>query len=279
MVMHSTIGHLSIIGILTLTACGNSSDTGTDENKQTLTDYEIRCRDLGVPIPPDWGSLSWFSEGELSTTLLTDDQKIYIFSYESSQPAGLCVALSRGDQGFVTNLGVICQGQDSGRACFWDIGGQPVPDAVPISEFLSADEISFNLCTACHQGPNAFLIHPGTALDLGPLTQSSIWYTPVAPDTWPPNPQPSTQLNEVELGSDDSSCLTCHNEQSNTQLPTIDENSFFYCWSVLKPALKETMPPGSISDPKYQKHRDALLNLCEMNDPLINEMQRTFIHP
>ena len=280
--MHQVL--LIILGFITLSflsACGDNSSTENQDIAETptdLMDYQIRCQEGGVPRPPDWGSPDWTPRGRLETSFITPDDRnivVSIFSFESQNPAGLCVALSRG-RADIANIGIICQGQQTGNACFWDTTGLSISGQRAIEDFFSADEIEVEYaCTVCHQGANAFLIHPGSILDLGPLTQSDVWYTPIVPETWPSNPEPSTQLLDIELEPGNSSCLSCHNSSQQSALPTITAESYDFCTNVLLPAMRLTMPTDDPSDVSYRQHKEHLQDLCSQT---VNPSQATEVN-
>src|SRR5690606_34714071 len=141
-----------------------------------------------------------------------------VFYYDSrtdlddpTNPPGLCMALPRsvfpagqtpeeGPPSRIALLGVICQGEVTGGACFWDNGDNWLNDVgVPggvdpfwtlefgdgprTTHFVGGAELSQGLggnCAACHQGENVFIVHPGTALDL-PDRLPNKWHEPIVP--------------------------------------------------------------------------------------------------
>ncbi len=131
-----------------------------------------------MPLPPVWGDSKWVNQGSLSK----DKGEIVAFDdlptadvWVSKSPQGTCFALARKDgKGEIQRLDQICQSQKNGKACFWDNSSpkdgetpQRVVDGLDPANVAGADKMKMN-CTKCHRGDNAFIIHPGTPLQLGP---------------------------------------------------------------------------------------------------------------
>lgn len=209
--------------------------------------YVEQCRADGVPIPPDWPDAKWISQGALSLVLISTTYSAEVFAYKDPMVPGVCYALPRRDKtsGSIELLGIICQSSTTGKACFWD---NKNPDNTKITGTdiqLDIDSISNGMtldenCTNCHRGDNAFIIHPGTALQLsraaavgGPyVTRTAVRYTPIGQTGWS-NPAPLTLTPPPD---DQSDCTSCHT------LPETQPRNF-YCVSVLWGAALETMPP------------------------------------
>jgi hypothetical protein len=206
--------------------------------------YVETCRTQGVPIPPDWPDPRWVSQGPLAFVFISAGLDAEVFAFKDPSVAGVCYALPRRNGASIQLLGIICQSDTTGKACFWDNRTvEDVPIAGPDVQ-LDIDTIGngFTLgenCTQCHRGDNVFNIHPGTALQLqragapgGPYdTSPAVRYTPIGQAAWS-NPGPLT-LTPPPAGQ--LSCLTCHG------LPQTAGS--FYCSSVLEPAARNTMPP------------------------------------
>src|SRR5216683_5972296 len=77
--------------------------------------YIDECRAAGVPIPPDWGSPQWQSQGGLTTNFLGGNAEV--FTFQNSSPRGFCFALPRSAGNIIEALGIICQGNDTSKAC------------------------------------------------------------------------------------------------------------------------------------------------------------------
>lgn len=231
------------------------------------SEYQRSCRAESVPLPPDWPSARWISQGPLAFVFISQNLEAEVFAYKDPSVPGTCYALPRRDSsGSIRFLGIICQSATTGKACFWD---NKTVDDLPITGpdiNLRISEIGNGLtlgetCSNCHRGDNVFNIHPGTALDLsrddvvgGPYqTDTAVRYTPMGQAHWS-NPGPLTLPTAPD---DESSCTSCHG------LPEISPD---YCRSVLRPAALVTMPafgdtragwplppPGNV-DPQYAEH-------------------------
>ena len=248
-------------------------------------DYIDECAAAGVPIPPTWGTSGWESRGIQDPLFIPGNAEVFVFE-KTSPPRGVCMALPRYAGDMISLLGVICQGNDTrqgndtSKVCFWDNADVPVGDEVPLAEFEGGtDLIGGDICTNCHAGRNAFLVHPDTAVDLDPTPNPNTWPEPLVPEGWPQNPGPSTELDEVALGEGDGSCLSCHD------LPTVSELNV-YCSAVLNPAIAETMPPENPKNLDFTKHVKALEAACgvplplpEPPGPSVDEMFRIITMP
>jgi hypothetical protein len=143
------------------------------------------------------------------------------------------------------------------------------------------------MCTSCHAGENAFIIHPEnrgsdrTALALADrvsIQTDTGWYNPIVPAGWPENPGPGTQLDGI---TSPKSCTGCH------KFPQVSNKLEGYCNDELEAALLYTMPafqnpslifkpavpdvndPNMI-DPDYKPHVEALRAACDA--PPVEEM-------
>lgn len=135
------------------------------------TDYIRRCREAGVPIPPDFSTTSpnWVDQGRLSTNLLGGSDYAGVYTYHDRAVRGACVALPResGDPG--SPAGIICQSATTGAACFWDNKLRSAGPSAPflgwrnltlrIADLQDGDNLSDN-CTRCHSGNNVYLVTP-----------------------------------------------------------------------------------------------------------------------
>lgn len=176
--------------------------------------YINECRAQGVPVPPDWGSNLWVSRGTLDKKFIVKLNEAEVFTYESTTPRGICVALPRYPAGSATvgafALGIICQGNDSNKACFWDSAEYAnIPLSGNVTPIVSP---SFNggaalygkgggVCSDCHAGQNAFVVHPGSPLALGSGLKARGWVKPLVHPGWPQNPGPTTVLNNITLNT------------------------------------------------------------------------------
>lgn len=126
--------------------------------------YQAECLAEGVPTPPDWlpndPKNKWQSNGTLKPDFIGGDSVGTVWYYVSSppEPRGLCMALPRvGNQsGMIELLGVICQGNDKSKACFWDNDGlfELNKQATITDDFEAAEELVYgaDVCTDCHRG-------------------------------------------------------------------------------------------------------------------------------
>ena len=223
--------------------------------------YINECRAAGVPIPPDWGSPLWRSRGILQDEFISAEKEAEVFTFESTSPRGVCIALPRSTGNTIDLLGIICQGNDTSKTCFWDTARVPKGSSKPLTAFKGGAALAGgDVCTDCHAGNNAFVVHPGTPLDLGSRLVPNGWVTPLVPARWPINLGPSTQLENVPPGA--GSCLTCHGAGSGRQLPFVSVGLPGYCSQVMENALRRTMPPGSPGNPAFAAHREAMRAAC-----------------
>lgn len=135
------------------------------------TDYIRRCRQAGVPLPPDFatGGTDWKNQGALVTNVLSPGAYAGVYTFHSPTVRGACVALPRGSGGPGSLMGIICQSAITGAACFWDnklrSGGPAAPAigwanmTVRIADLQDADNLSEN-CTECHTGNNVYVVMP-----------------------------------------------------------------------------------------------------------------------
>lgn len=236
--------------------------------------YLAECAANGVPTPPDWGSPLWVRQnqagepnGALNPSFLGGETIVYTF--ESTSPAGICVALPRIDGSSIYLLGIICQGTTTAKACFWDNQNNEqqfsiqVGQNVPIANFAGGKELEFGSggrCTGCHIGENAFIVHPGTSLDLGAAGLPNNFVQPLVGASWPQNPGPSNVLDSVAVRPNEKACTTCHNKTRKLRFPVL-WNQLEYCAVVLPNAFPSTMPPSGFEG-DYTRHVFALIQAC-----------------
>lgn len=281
-----------------------ATDEGTPTRQALITptllsgpQYEEQCRSAGVPIPPKWGTSAWTPHGELKPVFISPTRDARVFVSVSDSPRGVCYALPRSavDTDGVRKidlLGVICQGSDTSKACFWDN-----PRKIGLNEsFEIKDEFyggadlfekSGGICTECHRGENAFIIHPisqsypEAALDIGDeLLRPKGWVNPLVHPSWPQNRKPGRALQT--LAFERSSPLSCGNCHSKVRGKRLGELGSEYCNAVIAPAVfgptstganGPTMPPRSSSEPAkpetkqeadlVQWHREQAWELCQ----------------
>lgn len=206
--------------------------------------YADDCQAQGVPIPPDWPDSRWISQGPLAFVFISTESTAEVFAYKDPDVSGVCYALPRHRGKSLQLLGIICQSNTTGKACFWDnvsaTGERLVgPDVnLDIQTIRNGSNLG-ETCTSCHRGYNVFNIHPGSALQLtragapgGPYqTNPAVRYTPMGQPHWS-NPGPLV-LAAPPAGQ--GTCLACH------ELPQTAVSG--YCSNVLQNAAMTTMPP------------------------------------
>jgi hypothetical protein len=269
---------------------GTRAPTDTLPAPRSHRQYCADCLAEGVPEPPALDSGKWVSKGNLGPDgHFTSQRVVDILVYESADPAGVCVALPRRDDGFaeIQLVGVICQSQTTGKACFWDNVANDKPatedgsdDRITfatigefdVSKFRNGDQL-FEDCTNCHRGDNVFMIH-GAELESVPRRAPAQRYKPIPEGTKPgyvpevervwsnPGRRRQDDPEELNLMRADG-CGECH------KMPAL---SWPYCTSVLRPAItRDYMPPGgfSASDRDSLQCRDfcVLLRECVLLSP------------
>jgi hypothetical protein len=224
--------------------------------------YIDECKAAGVPIPPDWGHLDWKFRGILTEVFIPGGQA-EVFVFEDDSPRGVCIALPRTVGNTITLLGIICQGNDTSKVCFWDNANVPKGAPVPLVNFKGGKDLEGgDVCSDCHAGKNAFVVHPNTQVDLGPIQKPNAWYEPIVPDSWPQNPGPTALLDGIPLGTGESACLACHKDTVAGGLPEVSTELSGYC-GVFENAVKKTMPPGNPGAPGFEKHVQAIRAACK----------------
>ena len=233
----------------------------------TATQYMKDCDAAGVPVPPKWGDPAWVKRGPLEPKdvfVSKDKPKVDVYTYTT--PSGICYALPRLDAGgTIKLLGQICQNKSNGKTCFWD-NKDPSDGATPLTvapglgpeKMAGADKLDEN-CSQCHRGDNAFIMHPGTPLELSPQnpctgggnrpSDASARYAPIGAPKFQ-NPPSDPALNGKL-----SECNTCH------EIPKLTKA---YCNNVLEPMItSKGMPPdGSQSPESVQKDIKTLRDEC-----------------
>ncbi|SFN40371.1 hypothetical protein SAMN05216386_0837 [Nitrosospira briensis] len=202
------------------------------------TGYMRTCRSNSVPIPPNWPDSGWVNRGTLPSEYAfagsPSNPNSEVWTYVAPGNAGLCYALPRTNtSGSVGLLGIICQSQTTGKACFWDnlnattgrrITGRGI--RLQINQLKDGSNLAEN-CTECHRGFNAFVVHPHTPLGSPTNRDPSVRYTPIGQSTWANPPAFS------ELGA--GACSGCHE---------IAEPTPRYC-GILRQAADKTMPSAA----------------------------------
>ena len=225
-------------------------------NPRDQAKYCADCLAAGVPEPPALSSGKWQSKGTVDKKFTSEDVKD-ILVYESSSPPGVCVALPRGDGADISLLGVICQSQKTGKACFWDnvdSAGDRITDAdvanIDVAKFQNGDQLEED-CTDCHRGDNVYLVHD--ELEQIPSRDPEKRYEPMPTGAhtngtfWS---NPGRKRKNDAAGKNlmrEDGCGMCH---------TMPAMSLDYCNSVLEPAMaRGVMPPSGLLD---DTDRDSL---------------------
>lgn len=268
-----------------------------------LNDYMRACNNNFVPLPPVWnpqlGPSLWQRQGVVPNPFAAPGlTQVEVWTYESTSPQGICFALPRMSAGGnigtdIGALGIICQSQTTGKACFWDNVERPTgaADSGETDEFVrrpagqskirgaatvDLDPVNmsdgYNLnenCTDCHRGSNVFLIQAGTGLAASSRTPA-VRYQPLSgspPSVYPAssrfarfsweNPV-STVHPLVESASSDDQCTLCHD--SDNEFPQVTRA---YCSTVLKNSIGANMPPGSGSADWADDHLEEVRVLSQ----------------
>jgi hypothetical protein len=241
--------------------------------------YFSECAANGVPNPPTWGTASWVFRGNLTAPFISTSQLGKVYTYTSTAPRGICIALPRINQatGVIDLLGIICQGSDTNKTCFWDsantvdiAGGAQV--SIPSSSIIGGAALAANgqgVCTACHAGENNFIIHPReTALNLGDsLLKPMGWVSPIVSPSWPQNRGPGKAVLRTAVPAGQSSCVSCHSKSAGKRFPKGSPEISFFCNTVATiatgggSAAQTTMPPPS-GGGAYGAHVTAIRNMC-----------------
>jgi hypothetical protein len=302
--------HLHLIGC-SCSSPGSQTGARTDVRSRQSTlyattrgpAYVAECRAAGVPVPDtilDPGN-GWTVYRDPTTggngldeEFVLQPLEAELWTWRSSSPAGICLALPRWTTGNVASaLGVICLGKASSRACFFDNFNPPDTTkkdepprgmAIPISRLVGGlDLVDKNggMCTDCHRGGgNPFVIHPEKkafqdliAADRNDeyLQPSNGWYLPIVASTWRQNPGP---LQRIRAYRSQRSCRECH------ELPEVDSQGGF-CSEIFEQSvgrIDETMPPrdfrqatpahdgGEYFDHRqlFREHIDVIRTWCSM---------------
>jgi hypothetical protein len=236
--------------------------------------YIDECRNAGVPIPPDWGDSRWVWNGALTNPFISTSLNAQVYYYKpNTSPAGICYALPRMDgNGVVKLLGIICQGNETSRACFWDNSANGVQFDVPtintftpLSRFAGGAALNGatgGTCTNCHAGENVFNIHPGTPLDLaakGITVKPNSFVQPIVHASWPQNTSPNTV---------DGACGTCHNQSVVGRFPRLSTEVSGHCDIMATAWSRGSMPPpGTPDSPDFREHFLAMQQACLQTAP------------
>ncbi|RYZ09719.1 MAG: hypothetical protein EOO73_02220 [Myxococcales bacterium] len=255
--------------------------------------YVQECAQAGVPTPPTWNyedafhqvnGSQWKRAGVIENEFISAAETAEAFYFESQSPPGVCIALPRSvfpagqtpEQGpptYISLLGVICQGKQTGKACFWDQGEQYVAGGIspfttlqfgdgPLaSAFVGGAELvgpgndnPGGVCSTCHRGENVFIIHPASPFGLIPNLMPNVWGEPLLPVGWPGNEGPTSLFAPSDTGT----CLGCHRSgATGGRFPEVSNQTPAYC-NILRTSFRKTMPlpptgnEQAVNFPPYQ---------------------------
>jgi hypothetical protein len=241
---------------------------GLDEGLPGKSDgeaYVAQCRSESVPTPPEFPSPHWGMPRTLEPefNLVASPGDVMVYAWQNAD--GVCYALPRVG---AMQLGIICQSRRTGKACFYD-NLRPTSrlridwtrETIVPAEVQNGNDLTEE-CTECHRGGNAFIIHPGSALQIpGINTHPEVRYTPIGGrDFVNPGPLSLPALTEPAT---QASCDGCHE---------IPHTSAGYC-GVLGKALRTTMPPDETpvgwdvpSTHAYYLHMAFLSDRCTFSE-------------
>jgi hypothetical protein len=231
--------------------------------------YINECAAAGVPIPPDWGSSKWKFKSKIDNPVISKSSTAHVYYYDSASPKGICIALPRvSSSGTVTLLGIICQGNDTSKACFWDNSTFTLPSLTtpkPLADFTGGAGLAGKtggVCTECHAGENVFNILPLTATDFsstGISTKPNDYVAPLVAKEWPQNSTPNT----VE-----GACNVCHSKSVFGRLPQLSTDVEGFCDTMLQHTFDNgDMPPAGSPAGDYAGHYAALFAACKLPPP------------
>lgn len=228
--------------------------------------YIKTCRDAGVPVPDvyELGGSGWTDNKELTTLFIGPGDSAKVAYISSATPEGVCIALPRFDAGSANTVavGLICMGSATSKACFFDDKtGVALNAVMKLTDFASNKELEGagkDVCTDCHAGENAFVIHPDAAAFKGiPNRKPKDWYQPLVVKSWPQNPGPGPEKGKCNAA--------CHKQTKAGRLPAVSTQLEGYCGTVLTGALADTM--SAYNDLAYSDQIKALLEACKKAPP------------
>ena len=178
------------------------------------TAYMAQCRNLSVPIPPDFPDPAWIFEGEAVPRIVGGGNSS-VLGYQSQNPPGICIGLPTGigaNPSPFGLFGIFCISEITNKACFWDKefilnpAGIPTPTQIDVNNIMNSGALSIandfaqgagggpaaGICTDCHAGENPFVVYPGSNLNLASrgynMRPAGGWHVPLASNTsWPRN--------------------------------------------------------------------------------------------
>lgn len=211
--------------------------------------YRQDCINAGVPIPDQVFSDEWVEMGDIKNTIVESGVRRVLKMYVSNDPEGFCLSLNiyEGYASDQVHVDVICFGTQTNNACFFEEEEINLNVVTNLSEFRTPFDDGITVCTSCHAGENAFIVHPsdsafinaaklkGEFFGTGENLMGTGWYNPLVPNNWPKNPGPMTNLETVPTGSDGKKCTICHSASGpGGRFPDMSDSDFkngdAYCW-------------------------------------------------
>jgi hypothetical protein len=261
--------------------------------------YVEACAAAGVPVPRRLFDSQWQSAGVIDKLLFgTAKPHNELSLYVSDDPPGYCVALTRsnGPTAVKGHIDLICVGQQSSKACFFETLGfnNNVDGVIDISELLAAVDLPLNNpnagaapCTRCHLGENPLIVHPqdpafanALIVKAASMGGASTWnadnyYEPFSVPNWPTNPPPLA----LELIPSERQCSGCHVHAYAGRFPDVsgmpDPSRYNeYCDIIMTRVLAgngnafaPSMPMNDIANTAaYAAHKSYLLTMCSKPD-------------
>ena len=258
--------------------------------------YISQCQLAGVPVPTqvttqNTNSLGWVNHGALapSETRVSPSLTAEVWSWRSTSPRGLCVALPRINltSNKIQFFGLICMGQETSQVCYFDNPRFVEADrnvAIPISWFVGGAALVANdqgVCSDCHSGDNPWVNHPNAPAFASLRSMRAdvyhprSWPEPIVPagmlpaQLWTQNAGPLLGLDPM-VGMGEQRCDGCHIQGNGGRFPIPSSNlTPGYCGTVLASALNgfgsftRTMPPSG-PNAASSAHAVALGRFCNV---------------
>jgi len=261
----------STLAFLLLLVCAAACEgPGKGPAADAPSPYMKACKDAGVPLPPKWPDSAWKRRlPDLPKEKTFDSDLPTTEVWVAETDLGVCYALPRKTvDGEIKNLGMICQGKKTGKACFWDniaadTGNQITGKDITLdpAKIRDGSNLAEN-CTECHRGDNVFLITPKTALDLSP-DEEMLGKRKTDVDTPPYEPLSGGRKDQVwenpvrgkgdKLTGSGEGCQFCHS------IPPVTKK---YCGLLNALTKGKLMPPSGKMDADEIKDVKRLKQEC-----------------
>ena len=266
-------------------------------NKGDSNDAD-QCIAAGVPVPDKLFDNEWQSFGALEEYFGNARPYNEVGLYLSDEPPGYCMSLTRsgGPDAREGHIDLICVGQESSNACFFETPGfdNDIQGAIDITDLLAGEGIvgpgTVAPCTSCHVGENPLIIHPQDPAFIDALQAKSMehgtpiswntkeYFKPFGVPSWPLNPPPLDLSTIPRQDEVIERCSGCHNTEYAGRFPSValmtDPTLYDdYCTIVVRGVLQginnlsPTMPMNDLSNTSdYDVHKDYLLAMCNESD-------------